>query len=245
MVRNVDHEQRRKAVLRATINQYITGAAPIASEDIADEFRLSSATIRSIFAELESDGYIRHPYTSGGRIPTKKGYRYYVDFLISQAELLEDQKKRIIQEYKKELSKFEDVLEMTSGVIAAMTHYAGMVSFMEWHDKLFYRGMSVILEQPEFHDLTRIRLLMKLIEDKRRLLDIINRHRDDTTRIYIGEELGFPEMGECALVVSTYRMKDRPSGKIAVLGPMRMPYPQVISMVEYISTVMTAALNRI
>ena len=83
MVRNVDHESRKRAILAATINRYIQDALPVASEDIAKEFALSSATIRNIFAEMEEEGYITHPYTSGGRIPTDKGYRYYVDFLIS------------------------------------------------------------------------------------------------------------------------------------------------------------------
>ena len=84
MVRVVDSEARKRLVLEAAINKYIREAEPIPSEDIASDFDLSSATIRNIFAELEEEGYLRHPYTSGGRIPTDKGYRYYVDFLISQ-----------------------------------------------------------------------------------------------------------------------------------------------------------------
>ena len=76
MVRNVDYQSRRKEVLACTINRYIKTAAPVASEDIAAEFSLSSATIRNIFADLEKEGFLTHPYTSGGRIPTQNGYRY-------------------------------------------------------------------------------------------------------------------------------------------------------------------------
>ena len=82
MVKNNDRQSRTRAVLTATINKYILEAAPIASEDIADNFHLSSATIRNIFSELEEGGYLTHQHTSGGRIPTDKGYRYYVDFLV-------------------------------------------------------------------------------------------------------------------------------------------------------------------
>lgn len=137
MVRNVDYESRRKAVLAATINKYIKEAIPVASEDIAQDFDLSSATIRNIFAELEEDEYLTHPYTSGGRIPTNNGYRYYVDFLISQMGLLETEKERIICEYKKEINHLEEALEKTSELISTITHYAGIVSFLEWEDRFF------------------------------------------------------------------------------------------------------------
>ena len=98
MVRNIDHASRKKSVLGATINRYIKNPLPVASEDVSDLFSLSSSTIRNIFAELEDEGLLTHPHTSAGRVPTNKGYRYYVDVLLSQAELLDDEKQRIIKE---------------------------------------------------------------------------------------------------------------------------------------------------
>lgn len=245
MVRNVDYESRRRAVLRETINNYIKDAMPVSSEDIASEFELSSATIRNIFAGLEEDGLLRHPYTSGGRIPTNKGYRYYVDSLISQMELLDAQKERITRQYKKELKKLEDALEETSQVISTLTHYAGIVSFLDWHDKIFYKGISCILEQPELQDFRKLPMLIKLIEDKQNLLDIINRDFKEKVKVYIGNELGRPEMESCSLVVSSYRVKNRPCGKIAVLGPVRMEYKNIIPTMEYISDVLSSLLDNI
>lgn len=245
MVRNVDYESRKRSVLSATINRYIKGALPVASDDIANEFELSSATIRNIFSELEESGLLKHPYTSGGRIPTDKGYRYYVDFLLSQMELLDDEKERIVRGYKREMKRLEDVLEETSEVISVMTHYAGIVSFLEMQDKIFYRGISHILEQPEFQDFHKLRLLIKIIEDKQNLLDIINSDFKEKVKVYIGSELGFPEMANCSLVVSSYRVKNRPSGKIAVLGPVRMEYKHIIPTLEYISDVLSGVLENI
>lgn len=194
MVRTVDYESRRRAILAATINKYIQGAMPVASEDIAQDFDLSSATVRNILAELEEAEYLRHPYTSGGRIPTNKGYRYYVDFLLSQMELLEEEKERITKEYKRKINRLEDILDKTSEIISTITHYAGITSSPEWQDKFFYRGISLILNQPEFQDYQRIRLLIKVIEDKQYLLNIINKDFTDKVKVYIGEELGCPEM---------------------------------------------------
>jgi len=244
MVRNVDYESRRRAVLAATINRYIKQASPVASEDIARDFDLSPATIRNIFAELEESGYLTHPYTSGGRIPTNIGYRYYVDFLIEQMGLLDVEKERIVREFNQGIKRLEDAFEKTSELIATITHYAGIVSFLEWQDRFFYKGIGFVLDQPEFQNFERTRCLIKMLEDKQRLFNIINRDFSDRVKIYIGEELDCPEMKSCSLVVSSYRIKNR-YGRLAVLGPMRMEYKHIIPTLEYISQVLTETLDRI
>jgi len=245
MVRSVDYESRRRAVLEAAINKYINDATPVASEDIASDFDLSSATIRNIFAELEEKGLLAHPYTSGGRIPTDKGYRYYVDFLISQMELLDNEKEHIIREYKKELKQMEEALEETTEIISAITHYTGIVSFLEWQDRFFYKGISRILEQPEFKNHDKVSILIRVIEEKRRLLEIINRDFSEKVKVYIGSELGCSEMEGCSLIVSSYRLKGKPLGRLAVLGPMRMEYKHIIPALEYISCTLTEVLENI
>ena len=245
MVRTVDQETRKKAILSAAINRYIKEAEPVASEDIAQNFDLSSATIRNIFAELEETGYLTHPHTSAGRIPTDKGYRYYVDFLLSQMELLDNEKEKVVKEYTREIKRLEDTLEETSEFVSAMTHYASIVSVLDWQDKFFYRGIRYILEQPEFQDLEKMRLVIKMMEEKQNLLEIINRDFHEKVKIYIGAELGIPDIQGCSLVVSSYRLKDKPSGKLAVLGPVRMEYRHIIPTLEYIAEVLTSVLDNI
>ena len=243
MVKTVDYDSRRRSVLAATINKYISEAEPVASEDIAKDFSLSSATIRNIFVELEESGLIMHPYTSGGRMPTQKGYRYYVDFLLSQMELLEEEKEHILKEYKKEIRLLEDTLQKTSEILSTITHYAGIVSFLERQDTFFYRGISQVLDQPEFHNLETMRVLIRMIEEKENLLEIINRDFNQKVKVYIGEELGFPGMENCSLVVCNYRRKDRPLGKIAVLGPVRMEYKHIIPTLEYVALALADVLD--
>lgn len=242
-MRTVDYNTRRKSVLHSAINRYIKSALPVASDDIAEEFELSSATIRNIFSELDASGYLKHPYTSGGRVPTNSGYRYYVDFLIQQMDLLDEEKQRILKDCKRKMRRLDDALENTSEVISEITHYAGIVSFLEWQDKMFYKGISRVLDQPEFRDVDKIRLLVKLMEDKERLLDIINRDFSGKVKVYIGSELGFPEMENCSLVVASYRMKNQPSGRLAVLGPVRMEYNHIIPTLEYVSEVLGQVLE--
>ena len=243
MVRIVDHAQRRNMVLAASVNAYINSAEPVSSEKLTHDFGLSSATVRNILAELEEAELLTHPHTSAGRIPTDKGYRYYVDFLMSEIELMEDQKKTIINEYKSKIERLEDVLENTSEIISRITRYAGIVSLLEWEDKLFYRGISHILEQPEFHDSEKVRLLIKVMEEKKNILDIINRDFKEQTKIYIGSEIGCPEIDTCSLVISTYNRGKRQNGRLAVLGPRRMSYEHIVPTLEFISDVLSDILT--
>jgi len=232
-------------VLSASVNSYINSAAPVSSESLAKDFDLSSATVRNIFSELEEDGYLAHPYTPAGRVPTDKGYRYYVDFLMGQIALLDKEKKSILYEYKNKIERLEDVLEKTSEIISIITRYAGIVSLLEWEDKFFYRGLSYILEQPEFQDSERIRMLIRMLEEKKRLLEIINRDFSETTKVYIGSEIGCPEIDTCSLVVSTYRRGKKQNGRLAVLGPRRMNYDHIIPALDFISQVLSETLGQL
>ena len=80
---------RSQAILRAVIEEYVTTAAPVGSHALVERFRLgvSSATVRSILAELEAAGLLTHPHTSAGRIPTEQGYRYYVESIVDNVPL--------------------------------------------------------------------------------------------------------------------------------------------------------------
>lgn len=245
MTKIIDHESRKRTVLTAVINKYIKEALPVASEDLANDFSVSSATIRNIFKELEEDGYLKHPYTSGGRIPTNKGYRYYVDFLISQMELLDAEKIRIGKELRMAVKKLEDILERTTDLLSAVTHYASLVSFLDENQMLYYKGLSFILEQPEFSDSGRIRLLIKTIEDKQALLNIINRDFKEKVKVYIGDELECPEIEDCSLVISSYSIRKKSSGRIAILGPKRMEYTHIIPALDYMSDILTDTLDEI
>ncbi len=242
MVRIVDRTKRRNSILAASVDSYIHSATPVSSESLAQIFNLSGATVRSILAELEESGYLTHPYTSAGRVPTDEGYRYYVDFLMSQMQLLDEDKQLIVENYKNKIERLEDILEKTSGIISAITHYAGIVSFLEREDKLFYNGLSHILEQPEFQETEKIRLLIQALEERRRLLDILNRDFSEQTKVYIGSEMGCPQMQECSLIVAVYHTKEK-DGKIAVLGPRRMNYNHIIPALEFISEVLSDALS--
>ena len=77
--------EREKTILRSVVQQFILTATPVGSRNITKKYDIgvSPATVRNIMADLEDSGYINHPHTSAGRVPTDKGYRYYVDSLMN------------------------------------------------------------------------------------------------------------------------------------------------------------------
>lgn len=246
MVRTVDHQTRKNKVLAAAVSAFIQTGQPVSSAELMNFFGLSSASMRMILAELEEEGYLLQPHTSAGRVPSDKGYRYYVDFLMGEFSLSDGQKEGILAEYKKSLSSFDDVLEKTSEILARLTHYTAIVSFSEWQGRLFYTGLSNIVNQPEFRDSLKLQALVHLLEEKRQLLHLLNQDLDKPMKVMIGSEIGDPQLQEaCSLVVSTYGKGKRRKGKLAVLGPRRMSYDQTVSTLEFISQTLNELLDEI
>lgn len=244
MVRTIDKEARNRSVLSSVIDSFIQTSNAVSSEDICHKFDYSSATIRNIMFELEELGYLTHMHTSAGRIPTDKGYRYYVDILLSQMRLVEEEKERIYRDYNLQLRKLEDILEMTSEVLSSFTRCAGIVALLRQDEKrIYYNGASFIAEHPEFKNIDKIRDILKVLEEKKRLLDIINQDIEKKMNVYIGGELACKEIAHCSMVVSTYGTQDFPLGRIAVLGPRSMNYGQVIPTIEYVSELLSKALE--
>jgi transcriptional regulator of heat shock response len=235
--RKTDAHERKDMVLGYVVEQYIKNLNPIGSAFLAKEYHLdwSSATIRNILAELEEDGYLTHPHTSAGRIPTHRGYRYYVDHLMHQIQLLEGEKDRIQTEYHDNMHELEKLVDQTSKIVSEVTHYTSIISVDGWDRKIVYRGTNYVVGYPEMQDIQKIQNLLKVLEEKERILEVINRSLQRKIQIYIGQEIACKEIEGCSLAVCEYHQKDGSSGRIAVLGPTSMDYERVVSTLNYVT----------
>jgi heat-inducible transcriptional repressor len=119
---------RKAAVLRAVVEDYVRSGEPVGSETIAERSGLgvSSATIRNEMAALEELGYLQHPHTSAGRIPTDAGYRHYVDGLPPGGRLREQQRRAMVGYFAQAMLDLEEVLKGSVQLISRMTQYAGL-----------------------------------------------------------------------------------------------------------------------
>ncbi|MDD2393967.1 MAG: heat-inducible transcriptional repressor HrcA [Eubacteriales bacterium] len=121
-------DERKKLILKAVVDDYISTAEPVGSKALAlrSDFNISSATIRNEMAELENDGYLIHPHTSAGRIPTDKGYRVYVDNLMQIPEPDEQYTLKVKEFFAEGLDEITDVLENASKALSESTGYTSL-----------------------------------------------------------------------------------------------------------------------
>ena len=124
---NMELDERKVKILDAVIRNYLATGEPVGSRTISKytDLNLSSATIRNEMADLEELGYIMQPHTSAGRIPSDKGYRWYVDMLMSQKE---QEITEIKGQMLEKADKMEELLKQVAKVLANNTNYATMIS---------------------------------------------------------------------------------------------------------------------
>ncbi len=119
-------DERKRKVLEAVIEEYTKTAEPVGSSKIASSLGFSSATIRNEMADLEELGYLEHPHTSAGRIPTTEGYRLYVDSIMSQKSLPAKEKESIDKLLKDEVVRFDSLMKEATSILSRLTNYASI-----------------------------------------------------------------------------------------------------------------------
>lgn len=138
----MDLDERKTKILQAIIRNYLETGEPVGSRTISKyaDLNLSSATIRNEMADLEELGYILQPHTSAGRIPSDKGYRFYVDCMMEEKEREVVEMKEMLVEKQ---DKMELLLKQVAKVLAQNTQYATMISAPQTHrNKLKFIQLS-------------------------------------------------------------------------------------------------------
>jgi heat-inducible transcriptional repressor len=333
-------DQRLRQVLLAVIAEYVETAQPVGSRSVARRHLrgLSPATIRNAMADLEDQGFLTHPHTSAGRVPTDKAYRFYVGVLgevpwkasPTPAKAPEptsgDAAERLMSETPTRLS---DGTHMTGMLLAPPLRrtaldrielvglgedraLAVVVTDTGWVtaraitplprpgieelrelgrtltrryrgktfqailddierpadplDPLWTRSRGVldqivgllrdrnlyisgainVLDHPDFSDVATMRGLLKAFEDKARLVDLLTRMAEERgVQVLIGGENPVEEMRECSLITSTYTYRGQVLGVLGVVGPRRMAYADVISIVDETARLVSDSLSRV
>ncbi len=339
-------DERPREILRLIIRSYVTSGEPVGSRTLAKsmEWRLSPATIRNIMSDLEEEGYLAQPHTSAGRIPSEKGYRFYVDNLADSGKLTKSDE-RYVSRMLSEGETPEDVMSRASVVLSTISKNVGiviappmaatvlkhiefvdltdgkilvvfvstsgllqrklirvgerssqeeldkagrylvekfsgktlteirnellrmmqaerslfdrMLSLLQtWGetlgeespaDSIYLQGTANIINQPEFADVERMRMLFQMFEEKGRLVKILNEcissNPPEVVKIAIGSELGVPNMRDFTLITSSYASNDHTTGFLAIIGPTRMEYERGISIVGYLGRLIGEMIN--
>jgi len=150
-------DERARRVLAAIVRDYIQGGEPVGSRAIArrSDVDVSSATVRAVMADLEDLGYLEKPHTSAGRIPTSRGYRYYVDALLRVKPPLPEEREEIERQAHEAAPQLEGLMAAASRVLHSLTRHAGVVAAP--------RPQSERLQRIEFVQLREGRVLAVLV----------------------------------------------------------------------------------
>ncbi|MGX4600861.1 heat-inducible transcriptional repressor HrcA [Faecalimicrobium sp. JNUCC 81] len=329
--------ERKLNILKAIVKDYIETAEAVGSRTISKKHDLgvSAATIRNEMADLEELGYLIQPHTSAGRVPSEKGYKLYVDLLMSQNELRDDEKLLIEQCLEKNVNHIKDLIHETSKLLSQLTNYTtvavtkslvnqsvikhiqlvGMgdnkillivvtdkgdiknanlltninldqsklnlisdnltnklsgksiteldnrlIAFIKYEiseysafiDELVnalnfniseedlsvsLNGATNIFSYPEFNDIIKAKSFLNMLEKKETITSMVRSKgiQKDNINIIIGSDNDCELAKDCSIVTATYNIDKDLVGRISFIGPTRMDYARIYSIVNYMS----------
>lgn len=324
-------DKRKKRILQAIVEGYIETAEPVSSGNLVKELECSSATIRNEMAELEKIGFLEKPHTSAGRVPSQKGYRYYVDELIRDDKLSKKEMEIIRERLTTKVNDLEDLTRIATITLSEITHYTTITIAPDMHNhkiidikfvllgsrvlmaviltdsgiiresiikfdediaqsqvddltyifknklvgkpletmngpieefimsemktginiikkvieeinkiiiesqEIYLDGANKVVDMPEFKKADVAKDFLNVLDAKDLVADVLNTGVADNINIYIGEETEKEELKNFSIVTFNHLLEDKDIGTIGIIGPTRMDYSKVISVMKYIS----------
>ena len=326
-------DDRKKKVLQAIVEEYINTAEPVSSNALTnnEELQYSSATIRNEMADLEKAGYLEKTHTSSGRIPSEKGYRYYVDELLKDDNISMEEIKYISDKLETKVNEIEDLTKIATTTISEITHYTTvtigpntdeqkienikfvllsprmmmaviltdnglvketiikfdeditdkqvetinymfnqklkgqplqiidvpleeyLINEMKYSVKVikpiieqikkvisedrqvYLEGANKAFDLPEFNSLAVAKNFVNIIDEKDLMTDILNSGFAKDINVYIGDENEKEELKDFSVITFKHKVGDKDMGTIGIIGPKRMDYSKVISVMKYIN----------
>ncbi|MBZ9578653.1 hypothetical protein KJA14_02275 [Patescibacteria group bacterium] len=227
---------RQEQILNSVVNDYIDLAQPISSEllEKRHDFEISPATIRIEMQKLTNQGYLYQPHTSAGRIPTDKGFRFFVDRLLKKKSL-EFPDKKFSKEIQRIERKIEDSLKFFQEItkILASTS-SNLALFYLFDEKIFWKeGWKETLAEPEFENTDIVSEFTEMVDNLEENIKDFCRGDFGEIKISIGRENPrFLKTKKFSIISSTCYFPKKRKGMIAILGPKRMEYPKNISLIN-------------
>ena len=232
---------RQTQILVAIIEQYAEVASPVGSVTLAKLFNVSSATIRSEMAKLEDLGLITQPHTSAGRIPTDKGYRFYVNRLTARSEGEDEQILLNANNSKDSLRGFRAISSRVSAqndradhairsAVDSLVELTGNLGLATIGDQLYINGIYNLFSQPEFESGEAVQSVAQLLDNLEPWLREVT--PNEPLNVYIGSENPIGKSSGASLIISKFESPFSENSYIGVLGPTRQNYGKVVRLVQ-------------
>ena len=335
---------RQLLILQLTVDDFIKSAQPVGSRQLSKkpEAPFSPATIRNEMADLEEMGFLEKTHTSSGRVPSEKGYRFYVDHLLTEEKLNREDSKQLRSIFQEKIMETEELIRKSATIISDLTNYTSILlgpdssmhtvkrisivpldqdtavailvmdsgqvenrlfsvpdgytasdiekmvnilnerlvgtplihlhkrllketelildkhidragelytSFQEAisiapEERLYFGGKLNMMNQPEFNDIQKMKMFFDLIEKGAPATTFFDDNRSGIA-VRIGSENNHNAMDDFSVITATYSAGDAMSGSIAIVGPKRMDYGRVITLLDLLSNDLSRELKRL
>jgi heat-inducible transcriptional repressor len=227
--------ERQKQILSSIIEQYAEVASPVGSSLLAKAFGVSSATVRAEMAELERLGYIHQPHTSAGRVPTDKGYRFYVNALNEDPKELtgnlpdgrQGRAQKALTARVQGAGQPERMIRNAVDTLVELTHNLGLATI---GNQLYMSGLSNLFGQPEFIGGNQVQQIARLLDNLEPWLR--EAAPNEPLSVYIGQENPIGRSAGATLIISRFRSPFSDRSYIGTLGPTRQQYRDVMMLVQ-------------
>jgi len=237
--------QRQIDILNVIIKEYSETGLPVGSGVIEKKYKLGvcPATIRNEMVELAKKGFLKKEYFSSGRVPSAKGFRFYIKNLMKEKELSTTDEVSYKNSVWDDRAETHRLLSQAAKILSKKT---GMLSLVATNDgDLYYSGIANILTQPEFFDLVLSRNLFELIDQSNYWERVLGRFTAEEELIYLLGEEDFrdPLFESCASIFGDFETA-KIKGIIGVVGPKRMSYDFIVPQIRYFSSLLEQLIKQ-
>ena len=218
---------RQKEILTEIIRLYADSAEPVSSRELANSFGLSSATIRAEMSALEDASLIFQPHISAGRVPTDKGYRYFVNNLVPTGNTKSNKNVLTIT---KRVDSLKDRTDSAIKIAAeTLSDLTGNMTFATLSDSVYFHGMSQLFSQPEFLEQVQALQAARFIDA---IQEWLSSAQIDSLQVFIGDENPVVRSSGLTMMVNRFSSPYSDQSYIGIIGPTRQSYDKVINLVE-------------
>lgn len=238
--------ERQTTILVCLVKQYIRTAVPISSAllEKSHNFGVSAATIRNDFQELAEKRFITQLHTSGGRVPTERAYRFYVDNFLADSDLdvSGDAKRKIHLAIERGGNDPRELNKIIAKTLSGLSDHLIFANILE-SDDCFKTGLSSLMEFPEFREFDRMFQLTSFFDRFETMFDRIEKEffgpsinsGQAPINVFIGRENPMEGIKDEAVITAKYSLPRRHIGSLTLVGPMRMDYEKNIGLVKYVA----------
>lgn len=226
---------RQMQILVAVIEEYTKTGLPVGSGVLVDKygFEVSPATLRSDMANLEEEKLLHQPHTSAGRIPTDKGYRYFVEEIMPEREMSIKEQQVMQKELLQLRAQNSRLTRTTAKLLSTLSGYVAISGVPEKND-FSECGLRSLLSDVDTGNMDEICALAESLDYiDERCDELMLELEDGETKIFIGEENPISKTKNYSMVVSQYE-QDGEKGIVALIGPKNMEYEKNKSMIDYV-----------